>query len=128
MHASLLTCVLVVFFPGVAPWDYMLRLREAQLGTIQKLWRRAASTTAEGRAGLPDRNDRAWFSSTFCDGADLSSVDVNTPIWPFVASFNRSPTDSAWQGHSARGRAYATSTPATAFMAAHTAHLRASSL
>ncbi len=62
-------------------------LREAQLGTIQKLWRRAASTTAEGRAGLPDRNDRAWFSSTFCSGADLGGLGESSSIWPYITGF-----------------------------------------
>ena len=51
-----------------------LRLREAQLGTIQKLWRRAASTTAEGRAGgSPTAAARGSLHSTFCSGADLGA-------------------------------------------------------
>lgn len=66
-----------------------LRLRNSQLKAISGLWARASLPHGDpDRLGLPDRCDRDWFSSTFCDGADLGSVDANTPIWPFVASFN----------------------------------------
>ena len=41
----------------------------------------------EGRAGLPDRNDRAWFSSTFCSGADLGGLGESSSIWPYITGF-----------------------------------------
>ena len=66
-----------------------LRLRNSQYKSISSLWQRASLPHGDAnRLGLPDRCDRDWFAETFCDGTDLTGINNETPIWPFVASFN----------------------------------------
>ena len=40
----------------------------------------------KGRLGLPARCDRAWFSQTFCGGANLDVVSEGQSVWPYVTS------------------------------------------
>lgn len=63
-----------------------VRLRESQRASMQSLWHRANLPSGHnGRRGL--MGDRAWFSRTFCGGADLTHVSEETNIWPFVCEF-----------------------------------------
>lgn len=65
------------------------RLWIAQRTSIEALWRRAASSDAEARMGLPARCDAAWFKETFCAGSP--QVDNRGPddiVWDLVHSFN----------------------------------------
>ena len=63
-----------------------LRLRESQRASVQSLWHRANLPSGHAlRRGL--MGDRAWFSRTFCAGADLTSVSEEQHIWPYVCEF-----------------------------------------
>eukprot|EP00929_Paragymnodinium_shiwhaense_P102248 TRINITY_DN65437_c0_g1_i1.p1 TRINITY_DN65437_c0_g1~~TRINITY_DN65437_c0_g1_i1.p1 ORF type:complete len:2269 (+),score=529.06 TRINITY_DN65437_c0_g1_i1:427-6807(+) len=62
-----------------------LRLRETQIRSTTNLWTRCCLPAGhEQRLGLPGRCDRQWFEKVLCNGADLSNVSEETPIWPFV--------------------------------------------
>eukprot|EP00966_Prymnesium_polylepis_P194259 4503461-Prymnesium_polylepis.2 len=52
---------------------------------MEILWARASAPAADmqTRAGLPPRCNAKWFSSTFCDGAEISNVDA---VWDAVES------------------------------------------
>ena len=64
-----------------------LRLRESHRAALQALW-----GCASAPQGLPIRRgfaeNRAWFSRSFCGGADLSAIGEDRLIWPYVKEFN----------------------------------------
>merc|ERR1712048_1126062 len=64
-----------------------LRLRENQIKSTNEFWQRCNLPDGHAdRLGLPSRCDRAWFAKQCCGGADLSSVQPDAPIWPYVTS------------------------------------------
>jgi len=66
-----------------------LRLRLAQTSSLNDLWKRAGLPDGDpARLHLPARCNREWFASTFCSGADLSTVGLDASIWPYVTSVN----------------------------------------
>lgn len=64
-----------------------IRLRESQLKAISALWRRVTLPIGhKDRDELPARCDRAWFSQTFCSGANLDAVAGEQSVWPYITS------------------------------------------
>ena len=60
-------------------------LGSEQREAMEILWARACAPAddTQTRAGLPPRCNAKWFSSTFCDGAEISHVDA---VWDAVES------------------------------------------
>jgi len=64
------------------------RLRNAQRGSIEQLWARAAAAPDDPkRKGLPPRCDRTWFINTFCGGHDDPERSASQPVWDLVDGF-----------------------------------------
>jgi hypothetical protein len=64
-----------------------LRLRESHRAALQALWRCASAPHGHPtRRGFAET--RAWFSRSFCGGADLSAIGEDRHIWPYVKEFN----------------------------------------
>ena len=64
-----------------------LRLKRVQKSSIEDLWKRACSSDAEGRRGLPERCDKQWFCRTFCNGEGGSRTRDDS-MWDLVTCFN----------------------------------------
>mmetsp|Transcript_30125 Transcript_30125/g.70256 ORF Transcript_30125/g.70256 Transcript_30125/m.70256 type:complete len:819 (+) Transcript_30125:71-2527(+) len=64
------------------------RLRNAQRESIEALWARACAPAGDARrGGLPNRCDRAWFISTFCNGRDDPDRTGDQTVWDLVEGF-----------------------------------------
>jgi hypothetical protein len=65
-----------------------IKLRKAQQGSIEALWRRAnMPPSVPEREHLPDRCDKEWFCNTFCAGKGKDRTGADS-IWDQIVSFN----------------------------------------
>eukprot|EP00930_Biecheleria_cincta_P092740 TRINITY_DN8275_c0_g4_i1.p1 TRINITY_DN8275_c0_g4~~TRINITY_DN8275_c0_g4_i1.p1 ORF type:complete len:802 (-),score=104.89 TRINITY_DN8275_c0_g4_i1:41-2335(-) len=59
---------------------------DVQRKSVEALWDKANAPPGSSKRGnLPERCDRAWFLSTFCNGAEF---DDSRGVWDQMASFN----------------------------------------